>query len=232
MKTMHGKVTAPVATSRANEYVDGEAIARAAILWDYMASFQAAVPCDAVVVCCSYDLRVCDYACELIRSGLSERLVLSGKSGNWTRHLWTQTEAEVFTRRALGNGIGAEAILLEDRSTNFGENVAFTRALLPHAESITFVTKPASVLRVKLTAAMQWPGISYAVACPDLQFPDEVSPLIGVLAIISEMVGDVERIQRYPALGYQAPHQLPREVLDAWEYLITQGFTHHLMPKV
>jgi uncharacterized SAM-binding protein YcdF (DUF218 family) len=206
-------------------------MAEAAILWSYMASFRAAAPCDAVVVCCSYDLRVCDHACDLIKSGLSRRLVLSGKTGNWTRHLWTGTEAEVFRQRALENGIADEAILLEDRSTNFGENVAFTRALLPGAKAITFVTKPAAVLRVKLTAEVQWPGISRCVSSPDLRFPDDVSPVIGIFGIINEMVGDVERIQRYPALGYQTPHKLPHEVLNAWEALIQKGFTYHLIPK-
>jgi uncharacterized SAM-binding protein YcdF (DUF218 family) len=210
---------------------DSDTISRAAILWSYMASFRSAGACEAVVVCCSYDLRVCDYACGLIRSGLSSRLVVSGKTGNWTRHLWAETEAAVFKRRALENGIAEESILLEDRATNFGENIAFTRALLPEAKAMTFVTKPASVLRVKLTAEVQWPGITRFVACPDLQFPQEVSNVIGILGIISEMVGDIERIQRYPALGYQSPHELPREVLDAWRFLVRQGFTHHLMPK-
>jgi uncharacterized SAM-binding protein YcdF (DUF218 family) len=210
---------------------DSATIAQAATLWNYMASFRAVAPCDAVVVCCSYDLRVCDYACELIKSGVSRQLVLSGKTGNWTRHLWTRTEAEVFKQRALENGVGESAILLEDRSTNFGENVAFTRALLPEAKAITFVTKPAAVLRVKLTAEVQWPGISRFVSCPDVHFPYDVSPVIGIFGIINEMVGDIERIQRYPALGYQVPHELPQEVLDAWEALIREGFTHHLMPK-
>ena len=210
---------------------DSETISRAATLWDYMASFRAAGACDAVVVCCSYDLRVCDYACGLIKSGLSRRLILSGKTGNWTRHLWASTEAAVFKRRALENGIAEGAILLEDRATNFGENIAFSRALMPGASAITFVTKPASVLRVKLTAEVQWPGIARFVACPDLQFPQDVSNAIGVFGIINEMVGDVERIQRYPALGFQSPHELPRDVLDAWRYLIREGFTHHLMPK-
>ena len=50
---------------------DSETIDQAAILWSYMASFRSAAPCDAVVVCCSYDLRVCDFACDLINSGLS-----------------------------------------------------------------------------------------------------------------------------------------------------------------
>ena len=33
----------------------------ARILWDYLSSFKAVAPSDAIVVCCSYDLRVCDY---------------------------------------------------------------------------------------------------------------------------------------------------------------------------
>ena len=210
---------------------DSETIDQAAILWSYMASFRSAAPCDAVVVCCSYDLRVCDFACDLINSGLSRRLVLSGKTGNWTRHLWRRSEAEVFKERALQNGVAEDAVLLEDRSTNFGENVSFTRALLPGSRVITFVTKPAAVLRVKLTADMQWPDIARFVTCPDLQFPRDVSPVIGLLGIINEMVGDIERIQRYPTLGYQVPHELPQDVLDAWGYLVRQGFTHHLMPK-
>jgi uncharacterized SAM-binding protein YcdF (DUF218 family) len=184
-----------------------------------------------VVVCCSYDLRVCDFACDLINSGLSRRLVLSGKTGNWTRHLWKGSEAEVFKERALQNGVAESAILLEVRSTNFGENITFTKALLPGAKAITFVTKPASVLRLKLTADMKWLNITRFVTCPDLQFPRDVSPAIGLFGIISEMVGDIERIQRYPTLGYQVPHELPRDVLDAWRYLIQQGFTHHLMPQ-
>jgi uncharacterized SAM-binding protein YcdF (DUF218 family) len=204
-------------------------MAQAKVLWDYLASFRATAPCDAVVVCCSYDLRVCDYACTLIKSGLSSRLVLSGNTGNWTRHLWTRPEAEIFKERALANGVAESEILLEARSTNFGENVAFTRALLPDADAVTFVTKPAAVLRVKLTAQVQWPNIAHYVACPDIHFPQDVSPVIGIFGMINEMVGDIERIQRYPALGYQAPHELPQKVLDAWTYLVEQGFTHHLL---
>jgi hypothetical protein len=78
---------------------------------------------------------------------------------------------------------------------------------------------------------VQWPGISRFVSCPDLRFPDDISPVIGLFGIINEMVGDVERIQRYPALGYQTLHELPGEVLDSWQALVQKGFTHHLIPK-
>src|ERR1700749_12762 len=99
-------------------------------LWTYMAAERARESADAIVVCCSYDLRVCDYACDLLKQNLAPRLVMSGKTGNWTRHLWDEPEAKVFCDRALANGIAPEKILLELQATNFGENIAFVRRLL------------------------------------------------------------------------------------------------------
>jgi uncharacterized SAM-binding protein YcdF (DUF218 family) len=200
---------------------------QAKTLWTYMSSFRARQSSDAIVVCCSYDLRVCDYACELIRQGLARRLVLSGKAGNWTRHLWSVPEAHVFRERALDNGLDPHLILIEDRATNFGENIAFVRALIPGARRITFATKPNSVLRVALTIPVQWPHVVASVDSPALSFPHEVSQIIGVLGVIHEMVGDVERILQYPARGFQVPHELPPPVLDAYETLVAEGFRHH-----
>ena len=199
----------------------------ASILWDYMSSFQSVARCDAIVVCCSYDLRVCDYACSLIESNIAKTLVLSGKSGNWTRDLWDQPESRVFRDRAIRNGLSDDRIVLEDRAGNFGENVRFSRDLLASPSIVTFLTKPAAVLRLKLTIKAQWPDIEAHVSCPPIKFPEEVCNLIGVFGVINEMVGDVQRIRQYPKLGYQVPHALPRQVVDAWDYLIARGFVHH-----
>ena len=208
---------------------DLTALEHAKALWNYLASTRHRAPADAVVVCCSYDLRVCDYACDLIKQGLAPRLVLSGKTGNWTRFLWTQPEAHVFKERALANGIAAERILLEDRSTNFGENIAFVRALLPDLRRVVFITKPNAILRVALTVPVQWPGITAYVDAPAWKFPEEVSNIIGVLGVIHEMVGDIDRIQHYPARGFQVPHALPQAVLESWKALIQAGFGRHLL---
>ncbi len=204
-------------------------IAEAARLWDYLSASRSHMPCDAVVVCCSYDLRVCDYACDLVRRGVGPLLVLSGNTGNWTRHLWNVPEAHVFRQRALRNGISADAILVEDKSTNFGENVSFVRRLAPAWRRVTFVTKPNSVLRVRLTVPIQWPEVTAVVDAPGLCFPQEVSNVVGILGVIDEMVGDIDRILKYPALGYQAPHELPADILAAWRALQDAGFTHHLL---
>lgn len=198
-------------------------------LWTWMSALRAREPSDAVVVCCSYDLRVCDYACDLIKQGLAPRLVLSGKTGNWTRFLWNEPEAHIFRDRALENGIDPDQIHLEDRSTHFGENIAFVRELMPQLQRVTFVTKPNSILRVALTVPVQWPQVTACVDSPPFEFPREVSNIIGVFGVIHEMVGDVDRVLQYPSRGFQRPYPVPAPVLESWKALIAAGFNWHLL---
>ena len=125
-------------------------IENASISWDYMSSFGEVARCEALVVCCSYDLWVCDYACELIGLNLAEKLVLTGDTGNWTRHLWNRPEAHIFFERAIQNGVTEDRILVEDRATNLGENVIFSRNLLETAKTVTFLTKPATGSEIRI----------------------------------------------------------------------------------
>jgi hypothetical protein len=196
-------------------------------LWDYQSAPRQRAAADLIVVCCSYDLRVGDYAGELLATGLAGRILYSGNTGNWTRQLWNRPEAHVFRERALGRGVAADAIVIEDRATNFGENIAYARALAPAAGTVIFLTKPNSVLRVSLTVPLRWPGITAFVDAPPLAFPDEVADTIGVDGVIHEMVGDIERIIEYPKRGFQVAHELPTDVLESWHFLIRAGFTHH-----
>ncbi len=209
--------------------MDTLTIEKASELWEYMSSFDQKIKSDAVVVCSSYDLSVCDHACDLVKSGISDLLVLSGSTGNWTKHIWSAPEAVIFRDRALLNGIKEDCIILEKNATNFGENILFSRRLLPEARVITFISKPNSLLRVKLTAEAQCPELTSYVSCPSIEFPYQMSNVIGILGVINEMVGDIERIQKYPELGFQVEHELPENILQGWNYLITQGFTEHLM---
>lgn len=196
-----------------------------------MSTVKSRAKSDAIVICCSYDLRVCDHACNLVREGISDTLVISGKYGNWTQHLWGKLEAEVFYERAIENGINGKQILMEREATNFGENISYSKLLVPQARTVTFVSNPNSLLRVKLTAEANWQEVNAIVSCPEIKFPDEVSNIIGVWGVINEMVGDIERIQKYPDRGFQAPHLLPEKIMQNWAYLIDQGFTFHLMPE-
>jgi uncharacterized SAM-binding protein YcdF (DUF218 family) len=200
----------------------------AGTLWDFLIEVRCHQPSDLIVACGSYDLRVCDYACDLVKGGVAPRLLVTGGSGNWTRHLWTRTEAAIFAERARSQGLTDEQLVLEERASNFAENIAFARALCPWAQRVTFVTKPNAIRRVYQTVPVQWPGIAAWVDAPLFRFPDEVSNLIGVFGLIEEMVGDVHRHQIYPGLGFQVPLAIPENVLASWRFLIEAGFDRHL----
>ncbi|ALM53967.1 YdcF family protein [Halomonas huangheensis] len=202
-------------------------------LWEFLAAGNAWLPnSDALVVCGSYDLRVCDHACELIHRGVAPRMLISGSMGNWTRYLWSSTEAEVFAERAWANGIADQQLILECKATNFAENIALSRKMLEGVRRVTFVTKPNSIRRVQQTLPIQWPQVEVAVSAPDIQFPEQVSNQIGVLGLVEEMVGDVHRLLVYPQLGYQTPVAVPDDVLQAWRALIDAGFDRHLVPDI
>jgi len=181
------------------------------------------------VVCCSYDLRVCDFACDLYKQGAAESIVFSGNTGNWTSKLWAKEEAYIFQEIALANGVPKSKIITEPVATNLGENLSLSRALLPDVDSVTFVTKPNTLLRVKLTKEVKWNQIKAKYSAPKIRFPLEVSNIVGLFGLISEMTGDLQRIIEYPKLGYQAEIELPEEVLESYEYLIAEGFDSHLI---
>jgi uncharacterized SAM-binding protein YcdF (DUF218 family) len=203
----------------------------ASTLWRFLSQGARALPdSDLIVACGSYDLRVCDHACDLLQQGVAPQMLLTGGTGNWTRHLWQETEAEQFAARARSRGVAESQLLLEPLAGNFAENIAFARKLCPDVRRVTFVTKPNSILRVYQTVPIQWPGIEAAVDAPTLAFPAEISNQIGVLGVIDEMVGDIHRLLEYPARGYQRPLPVPDEVQDAWRALIRLGFDHHLLP--
>src|SRR5436190_16099547 len=181
-------------------------------LWDYLSTPRTHAASDAIVVCGSYDLRICDYACDLLKRGVAPRLLLSGNCGHWTNHLWDAPEAHVFRDRALANGVDPARIIVEDRATNTGDNISFARALLPAARRVTFIAKPNSVARVRLTVPVRWPSVEFWVDAPAINFPTEVSNAVGILGAIHEMVGDIQRIVEYPRRGLQVPEPLPAEV--------------------
>ncbi|MCS4510196.1 YdcF family protein [Xylophilus ampelinus] len=201
----------------------------ATILWDFLSAGRQHAACELIVVCGSYDLRVCDYACELLNKGIAPHLLFTGNTGRWTRDLWEGTEADIFAQRALARGVRPAQFSLETQATNFAENIAFSRAMFPEVRRVTFLTKPNSIRRVALTVPVQWPGLEAYVDAPDYGFPDQISDQVGVLGVIDELVGDLHRVKIYPEMGFQVEQAVSDDVERSWNYLIEQGFDRHLV---
>ncbi len=205
--------------------------ALAEILWNYHRYFVPTDQADVIIGLGSYDLRVADRCAEMFYAGVSSRIVFTGSLGNWTREKWDRPEAEVFAERALERGVPEEAIFRETEATNIGENISLTRRLLEsqgtEVRKIVVVTKPNTIRRAFATASKVWPEIEWFTDCPQFQFTAQPMAEHPLEALINEMVGDIERIQKYPELGFQIPQKIPEEVRAACLRLIEAGFNKH-----
>jgi len=209
-----------------------EVLRLAETLWDYHHMRHSLRKCDCVFALGSHDLRVAEHAARLILDGWAPLLVLSGGYGKLTRHLWSEPEARMFARVAIDMGIPEEWIIVEDRSTNTGENVIFTRRTLDERgsapRSFILVQKPYMERRAYATFRRFWPEKEAIVASPPIPFRAYPTDGISMDQVIHLLVGDFQRILIYPALGFQIEQPVPPEALAAYEALVARGYTRHL----
>ena len=181
----------------------------------------------------SHDLRVADRAAELWHANLAPIVVMSGGLGNFTDGVFKKPEADLFTDRAIELGVPNEVIYVENKSTNTGENVSFTRSLLAseniHVSSAIAVQKPYMERRTYATVRAQWTDLSIAVTSPQLDFARYCNKDIPQEKVTSIMVGDLQRIIEYPKHGFMIEQDVPRDVLFAMQVLIEAGYDTHLL---
>ncbi|HYK56616.1 MAG TPA: YdcF family protein, partial [Flavisolibacter sp.] len=110
--------------------INNSVLALARKLWDYHHTNHSLQPSDCILVLGSHDTRVAERGAELYLQGWAPLLVFSGGLGRLTKEEWSETEAELFAKIAIEKGVPPDAILIENRSTNTGENILFTQQLL------------------------------------------------------------------------------------------------------
>jgi uncharacterized SAM-binding protein YcdF (DUF218 family) len=151
--------------------------------------------------------------------------------------MWTEPEADQFARIAIAMGVPQAKILIENKSTNTGENVLFTRKLLAAAEidprKFILVQKPYMERRSYATFRQLWPEREVIVTSPQVSFSaylsDYSNQALSQDDVISIMVGDLQRIKLYPQRGYQIFQEIPDDVWAAYEELVWAGFNRHLI---
>jgi uncharacterized SAM-binding protein YcdF (DUF218 family) len=215
--------------------LDAQTISLARTLWDYHHVNHTLAPADCILVLGSHDTRVAERGAELLLAGYAPWLVFSGGLGRLTEGVWTEPEADTFARIARQMGVPAERILTENRSTNTGENIALSYALLQKhgiaVRRMILVQKPYMERRAYATFLKQWPGepVELMVTSPQLSFDDYPNAEVPLDHVIQIMVGDMQRIRVYAEKGFQVPQDIPAEVWQAYEGLVARGFTEHLI---
>jgi uncharacterized SAM-binding protein YcdF (DUF218 family) len=207
----------------------------ARVVWDYHLVRHALRKSDCVIALGSHDPRVAERAAEVFLEGWAPLVVCSGHLGGLTRGRWARSEAEVFADVAVALGVPRERVLLEDRSTNTGENVEFSRRLLARQglepRTAIAVHKPYMERRTLATFGARWPELDVRVTSPQIAFDDYPAGDIRRDDVIHVMVGDLQRLIVYGRKGWSVPQEVPPEVIQAYEGLVTAGFTRRMLQE-
>jgi uncharacterized SAM-binding protein YcdF (DUF218 family) len=206
-------------------------------VWNYHQMHHELARADAILVLCSHDTVVAERGAQLFLDGWAPLLIFSGGLGTITRHLWTEPEADQFARLAIGMGVPGDRILIENRSTNTGENILFTRALLAarglDPVSFIVVQKPYMERRSFATFKKHWPDRQVVVTSPQIAMDEYLARYsharLSADEVIGIMLGDLQRIRDYPAKGFQIEQDIPADVWDAYTELVRAGYDDRLL---
>ena len=206
-------------------------------IWDYHQLNHPLSIADAILVLCSHDKAVAERGAQLFLDGWAPLLIFSGGLGSITRHLWSEPEANQFAQIALSLGVPPEKILIENRSTNTGENILLTKQLLGERQidprTFIVVQKPYMERRSYATFRKLWPEKELLVTSPRVSFDDYLAKYsheaLSIDDVVSIMVGDLQRLRLYPAKGFQIHQDIPDDVWSAYEELVDAGFDRHLI---
>jgi uncharacterized SAM-binding protein YcdF (DUF218 family) len=206
-------------------------------LWDYHQLHHDLAPADAILVLCSHDTAVGVHGAQLFLAGWAPLLIFSGGLGAITRHLWQEPEADQFAAIAIEKGVPRDRILIENRSTNTGENILLTKALLASRDidprRFMLVQKPYMERRSYATFKRHWPEKEVIVTSPPVTFDEYLraysNTALSADDVIAIMVGDLQRIRVYAAKGFQIAQDIPDDVWAAFEALVKAGYDKYLV---
>ena len=213
--------------------ITDEVLSLAQKVWDYHHVNNSLEKSDCILVLGSHDVRVAKRAAEIFLQGWAPLLIFSGGLGRLTEDLWTETEADKFAKIAIEMGVSNEAVLIENKSTNTGENILFTQKLLDKhnlaPQSFIVVQKSYMERRSFATFKKHWPDKMLIVTSPQISFLDYPTNEIPLEKVIHIMLGDLQRIKIYAQKGFQIYQPIPEDVWQAFEKLVELGFDEHLL---
>ena len=180
-------------------------------VWNYLRLTHAPAHSDVIFVFGSRGLEVPRRAAQLYAAGWAPRLLVSGRAGPMTEHVFDKPEALVFKDELVRRGVPAAAVTAEVEAGNTLENVRFGMAALEAAgrrpRSALLVAKAFAMRRCVATFARQHPGVAVR-GCPP------GGALIGHLdrgraAFAARLVAEIRRLEAYGASGDVEPCAIP-----------------------
>jgi uncharacterized SAM-binding protein YcdF (DUF218 family) len=206
-------------------------------IWHYHQMKHRLEKADAILVLCSHDKKIAERGAQLFLDGWAPLLIFAGGQGSITREMWREPEADLFADIALSMGVPSERILIENKSTNTGENILFTKQILVEKQidpqKFLLVQKPYMERRSFATFRKMWPEKEVLVTSPQVSFDEYLdgytNQKLSADDVISIMVGDLQRVKLYHEKGFQIYQEIPHDIWSAYEELIRAGYNQRLV---
>lgn len=205
----------------------------AQVVWDYQLMRHEVQPCSAIIGLGSHDIGVATFSAELYLAGFAPIVLFTGANSPTTAHRFPRGEAVHYREHALELGVPDEAILVEPRATNTGQNISFARELLEstgvQTTSLLLISKPYEERRSFATCRKLWPEVEVNCASQPLEFREYVDSIGDGKLVIDMLVGAMQRVIEYPKQGFTIPQQVPVDVQAAYQRLLHAGFDSRLL---
>lgn len=205
------------------------------VLWDFNQMHHRLRPVDLAVGLGSHDLGVATYTAELYQRGLFPKIVFTGANAPTTIECFPRGEAVHYREHALALGVPDEAIIVEHRATNTGDNIDFTRDLVRErgisVSSIVIVSRPYQQRRGYAMARLRWPEVEVICASQNVQLDDYAAGIGDSDRVINMLVGDTQRIWVYADKGWAVPQDVPAAVKDAYDRLVAAGYNRRVLDE-
>lgn len=205
----------------------------AEVLWDFHQMHQSPRPTDVAIGLGSHDIGVAEHTAALYHQGMFPLIVFTGANAPTTVEVFPRGEAIHYAERAQELGVPSGAILTETQATNTAENFTLTRTLLAdsgiEAESATIVSRPYQQRRAYATCRKLWPELDIVCTSTPQSLRDYMETIGDGAKVLNMLVGDTQRIWVYAESGDAIPQTVPPTVRDAYEDLVSQGYTQRLV---
>lgn len=207
------------------------------ILYDYLSMNDVPKKSDIIIGFGSMDLHTPVIASKFFNDGFANLILFTGGVGKFTKNVFKKSEAEKYKDIAIENGVPANKIIIENKSTNTGENILFSKKLLQtngiSIKNIIAIQKPNMQRRLYAALQKQWPEIKSIIPSWNMTLNEylniSIRPDRPLHHVICNMVGDLQRIWKHAESGFQIPQNIPDNVMFAFNELVKRGYDKQLI---
>jgi uncharacterized SAM-binding protein YcdF (DUF218 family) len=203
--------------------------AQGKILFDYLYVKDVLEKADVILGFGHFDLKIPRQCAELYLKGYAPKIIFTGGVGAGSAD-FKHPEAIEFLHLVQKEypQIPESQIITEDKSTNTGENIMFSEALLHSLNpNFTFQRGIRKVIKVSnayrqrrayLTCLKLFPDIHFINAPAATSYEEEFNLYkFKNQDLLIHLVGEIDRLISYPARNFIIPVNIPDQVLEAHE---------------